>query len=283
MNNDIFSFRRFSVYLTQYIGQNYKKLLRIALGTLLFMIVAIAVLPILNGRYLHPFYPDYDAFWNTEIPIIWISAFAIIFTAAAAAFMSYDTKGKRIINLTLPVSALEKFFTYFIIFVIGTIAVFVLSVFIADWLRVLTAPMYADPEAYIAPLGVDRILSFGNRYSDPYFTEKNKALLSLTLINLFFIQAYFFLCASIWPRTSRVKGILSLALIVISCVALTSISFKIMFFPGGFEPRDFMWKLDSVKPYTLVKIGNYLSVLPILVFYVISYLRFKEMESINRW
>lgn len=275
MNQDIFSFRRFSIYLTQYTGQNWKKLLQISLGILAFMILSIAVLPALTGRYSWP--ASHDVSWQSEINTICVTAYVFVFVAAASAFIGYDSKGKRVVNLTLPVSNFEKFLTYIVIYVVGALAVYLLSVLIADWLRVLTASIYAHKDAHVEALGITRILTADMDLSgnDP----KNTFLLTSSYINLFSIQSFFFLAAAIWPRQARSKGFLSILCIMIGFSLMISLSFHV-FFPGGFEPNQF---LRDSQPYQASFVCTIVSAVTIIGMYALSYLRFKEMESIERW
>lgn len=294
MTNDIFSPSRFALYVKQYAGENKKKLIQMVLTIIGTMIFVAAIFPILNGCYYFPSHYNptqyLDPMWEKETTVFWIFLFTFACVAAAGAFISYDTKIKRISALTFPASNLEKYLTYILFYGIAIYATFFVGLIVADYIRVWTAPIYATEGAMIEPLPLKYFFSFGHLIGDErdamsyYDAESVKAMRMFTFTGLITLQSFFFLAASIWPKNARLRGILSLIGITIAMNFITYLAMKIFINIHGIsftfrfenEMRDLGFETFTTIVYTI-------GIIVTIGFYLLSYKRFKEMESIERW
>lgn len=289
MTNDIFSPTRFALYVKQYAGENKKKLIQMVLTVIGTMIFVSAIFPILNGSYYFLSH-GLDPMWQKETMVFWIFLFTFACVTAAGAFISYDSKIKRISALTFPASNLEKYLTYIIFYGIAIYVTFFIGLIIADYIRVWTAPIYAVEGAVIEPLPLTYFFSFGHLVGDErdamvYYDAESVAVMRMfAFTGIITLQSFFFLAASIWPKNARLRGILSLIGITIALNFITYMAMKIFININGtsftfrFENqlRDLGFETFSAIVYTI-------GIIVAIGFYLLSYKRFKEMESIERW
>ena len=206
-------------------------------------------------------------------------------TALCANYMFFalNSKGKRMSTLMIPASYLEKYTSYFLLYVIGGIIIFLIAAYASDLIRVLMAPLYAPEGSYIAIMPLDYFFSHGTCYDleDCAGTHRDFTIqLSNFLIigGALTLQAYFALAGLLWHKHSISKGIgvgIGLTtLYVFTCVE----SVKIFDKGVRMAPR---FNLDNF--YNFITLAWIAISILIVALYVISYFRFKESESINRW
>lgn len=286
MNNDIFSFSRFSMYVATFYGENRKKLLQTALSIVGVMIFFAAIIPIMKGTYAVP--STYDRMWSREISLFWIFLFMFAFVGAAGTFISFVSKEKRIYSLTFPASNLEKFLTYILFFVIGIYVIFFIGYFVGDYLRVWTAPLYADSEATIEPMPLLYFLSFGDIYYNDghydYDSESVYIMRFMVFSSLLFLQALFVLFASIWPKHAKQRGLISIVGINFGLGFIFYLGMKIVLEMYGIH-FIFRWEdtLQDIGLNTVLAWGYSMTFVIVTGLYLLSYKRFKEMETIERW
>ncbi len=289
MNNDIFSPSRLGTYIAAYFGENKKKLLQMYITVIGVMIFCIAIFPIINGNYYRTL--PYDDTWAKETSVCWVILYAIIFSGAAAAFTSYDNKEKRIYSLSFPVSTLEKYLTYILFYCAAIYVVFFTGLIIGDYLRVWTAPLYAPPGAVIKPLPLMYFFTWGYVMNGHLLgdSEEVASLQMFAYSTLITIQAFFVLAAAIWPKHARLRGILSIVTINIALVIIASLSMKLVvaIHHGDIFILKLLenWLDESfdINIITFLTIGYITSTLAAIGMYLLAYLRFKEMETIERW
>lgn len=277
MTNDIFSSRRFCLFIKQYAGENKKRFLQMTLGILGMLIFCTSILPVITGCYLHPSYNGIDTMWNKEESMFSFLLFLIVIISAASTFSSYDSKIKRISALTLPASTLEKFATCILFNVVAIYIVFFAGVLIADQIRVCTAPIYADPGAVIKPIPLSYLFSFIN-------DESMQAITMFTITGLLGLQAFFTLCSAIWPKRARLSGFVSLVGISIAFNTILFFSFRLVLNMYGMSFK-FRWEeqFREMGMPTFMTIFYTINIIIIIGLYILSYKRLKEMESIERW
>lgn len=277
MTNDIFSSRRFCLFIKQYAGENKKRFLQMTLGILGMLIFCTSILPVITGCYLHPSYNGIDTMWNKEESMFSFLLFLIVIISAASTFSSYDSKIKRISALTLPASTLEKFATCILFNVVAIYIVFFAGVLIADQIRVCTAPIYADPGAVIKPIPLSYLFSFIN-------DESMQAITMFTITGLLGLQAFFTLCSAIWPKRARLSGFVSLVGISIAFNTILFFSFRLVLNMDGMSFK-FRWEeqFREMGMPTFMTIFYTINIIIIIGLYILSYKRLKEMESIERW
>lgn len=282
--NDIFSPSRFSNYVCLYAGENKKKLLQILLVIVGILIFGAAIYPILKGVYSQP--TNNDPMWDRETGMFWSFLFLSICIFSAYAFNSCDSKLKRISALSFPVSSLEKYLTFLLFYCIAVYIVFICGLVIADYLRVWTAPIYAAPGSIIAPMPLSYFFTFG--YENGENIEKTMVEMMIAYSALISLQSFFFLAASIWPKSTFRKGFLSLIGISIGFNAILFLSMRCVKMIYGhiliFRFKDWFENLGTlISLDTFLIFGYIISSVLTLGMYILAYYRFKEMESIERW
>lgn len=277
MTNNIFSFRRFGIYLRLFAVENWKKILNTALSMIAFLILSLTLVPLIKGCYNHPSWGlDTDPMWITETAILWITLFVFVMTYASLTFMTCASRNRRIATLAFPASDLEKFLTYILFSVVGVYAVFFIGAVIADWTRVWTASLYANSEATVRHLPFYYFLTFGDKET----SLDTISGISVCIGSLIIMQAFFTLSSAIWPMKARVKGILSATAIIMILNALFFTSFRIFLTHYPIRTR---FEIQDVSFETGLTVYWAITVLLTIGMYMLSYRRFKEMETIERW
>ncbi len=285
MNHDTFSPQRFGLYVRQYAGENWKKLTQMAATIIGIMIIMAAIMPVINDSYRFPSL-EHDAMWDKETSMFWAVLDLFIIVAAGTMFVSMGSKAGRISILSTPASNLEKFLTCFLFYGVAVYILFFAGMIIADYLRVWTAPLYASEGTKIEPLPLSYFFSFG--YKNDYMAiagnhgDKIIKLMHLfAFSSLLILQSFFALASTIWPKNGRLRGALSGICIFIGICILMSISFKIMMSSGSFNPIKYDFK--NIDDDMFITVGYIVSIAITIGTYLLAYLRFKEMESIERW
>ncbi len=286
--NNIFSLNRFGLYVCQYFGENWKKLLSMFGAIIGCYIFVTAILPALNGTYSIPNSFE-DPMHKTEVAALWAITFCYCAVTAGQAFQSYENKNRRFSLLTLPASSLEKFSTYLLFYVVLMLAICVLGIIFADYVRVWTAPLYAADGCCIQPLSLKTFFTFGQLEVYSSGDEMNISQIRLqrvefsimaSVIGILLLQSFFFLTSSIWPKNGRVRGILCGIGILIAWGLLVSLGSHV-FFPKyvSLAPR-FEFE-TSFRNFMTISYAT--GIITILINYSIAYLRYRELETINRW
>lgn len=281
MNNDIFSTIRFFNYIKQYACENKKKLITFGLAIVGVLIFTDAILPFINGTYNYAY--NYDPMWAKEQAMFWTMLYIGVAVGGANAFNTYDSKGKRIYSLTLPVSNLEKFLTYILFYGLGVYVCSFIGEFVGDCIRTLTAPFYATEGSVIEPMPLKYLFSFDT--SDAQAMQLMKMMVFISLIT---IQAYFILAGTIWPKYGMMRGFLSTIALYMILGFIVYLSFQTIFAINGhmivFRFEEALRNLDPYITFKAVLTSGYIvGSLIAIGLYMLSYLRFKEMESIERW
>ena len=296
--NNIFSPNRFSLFAMNYLGENWKRILYMSAAMLGTFIFFSAIYPILAGAYL-PNTGGYlsnighDPMLEKELWIFWSLTYVFSASIAGESFISYRNNTRRYLLLTLPASTLEKYLTYILFNVIYSVAFCLVSIFIADTIRVLTVHLYANNWACIEPLSLKYLLTFGNvdikvydelgglnQHAIDTFYSRVKILTMFGVMGLLFIQSFFFLSSSIWPKYGKIKALSFGLAIIIGCTLL--VSWGEHTFLGNFW--DAKPRIDHEPNVNVVLTISYVvSILITLFNYSIAYLRFKELETIDRW
>ena len=293
MTNQIFSPKRFADYFKLFIGENWKKLLTTTASLVGALIVAQTLIPPLTGCYdPGQNFGPLDPMWQKSVIILWIMLFVSVVTWSGSFLLSYRSKNRRFSLLTLPASNCEKFLTYFLIYIIGIYVIFFFGMELGNYLRVWTAPLYAANDAIIQPLPFKYFLTFGRSYIlehrdglsfSPEALEfsiiKMNTMIAITLGSLFILQSFFALCSTIWPKSGTRNGILAAVTLLILSSILVNLG-RSIFFPDIHITDRFNYQDYHDILLTIHCVG---AGVICLILYGIAYLRFKELETINRW
>lgn len=291
--NDIFSSTRFLNYVKLHVGENKKKLLQWVLAIAGLMIFAAVIYPLMKGVYTYPSKGE-DPMWLKEMSMFWAFLFFLVVSTAASSFISYDSKLKRISALSFPASTFEKFLTYILIYGVVVYVLYFISMILADYLRVLIAPIYAAPGCTIEPMPLKYFFSFGEDFTyemssgDVVFNKNTLLVCMIAFSGLITLQAFFFLMASIWPKATFRKGFLALIGMSIGFNTILFLSFNLALKIYGhvwvFRFEDMFRHLDQYISFEgFLASGYIIGIVVSLGMYLLAYYRFKEMESIERW
>ena len=139
--NQIFSIDRFTAYLRKYVAENRSALLLTALALVLLPIFFCLVWPWITGCYdSTPFYlpgiTPKDPMWGSE-KTFYVLLWFITMLVSSKFYSCLHSKSSRINVFMTPASSLEKFISFFIIYGLCSIVIFIAAVFVSDALRVL--------------------------------------------------------------------------------------------------------------------------------------------------
>ncbi len=291
MENQVLSLRRLGIFLKKYLIENKKNIILSCLSIIGLPILLIVLYTYTTGIYNINF-KFIDPAWDYELRVfsIMLTIWAFLFGSKVYAILA--NKNRRIEYLTSPASNLEKFLTTFIIYIIGFTSLAIISFFIADWLRVLIVPLYA-PEAHPACIPLKFILTFGNynpnspNYQDINGVLDNNGFLLFTIwiTTTLTGQAFFTLGSSVWPKNPVVKSLCASIVITSILIILYILGMKIIMGDShGFILRPYFSSLlKNIGQTGFIWLKYGIDAVILIYTYWLSYLRFKEIETINRW
>lgn len=288
MENNIFSPRRFGKYFQLQLSTNWKTLTIIIFCILGGIILYCTCLPYLSDIYALP--PNHkpriisghevDRFWNAEIHFFYFIFYVLTIISASLMFSSMKTKSQRISTLTLPASTLEKYLTYFIIYVIAIYVVLFVCMAIGDYARVLSTKLYPHNDEFIKPIPFKYIFSLGYYYDNPSYHMDHENYFvgywfAIYFGSLIVTQGYMALISAIWPKNSFIKGTGTAMIFTFLMIICVISSFKLF---GYMVYQDYFPKFSSLSTVVWS-----ITIILSIVLFAVSYFRFKENEVIDRW
>lgn len=278
--NQIFNGARFAAYFKYYAGSNGRRLQMSALGILLAWVLACVLPPVatwFGGYRVVEEYSLPDYMWASED--VYGVVLLLIFSAVSGSRMysAYHNPRGRIGLLTMPASALEKFATYFIIYVIGFLAVFYVSAIVGDALRVGAVKLLSDygDYAHLRPLA-DVFTSGVTEGQD----VDGVVLMMVALYgSVLFTLAWFALGSILWSKNSFVKSLA--AAFVFNVVYGMLLSYGVKTFHHKF--MEIRPCFENCSTETAVVAGITSAVVAIAFVFWLSYRRFREADIIERW
>lgn len=282
--SQIFNTSRFGKYLRLYISENGKQLGLYAL----FVPIALTLLMILPdltdkfSDYSNEVYDRWGCFMNGHDPrwswvmACTIFAFSVFITLVGNIFyQAMHGKNRRYVTLSLPVSNFEKWLTWFVVYVIGFLAVFVLSFYCADAIRVLLVKIFADHSemASMFPVSreLDKLLKLENNIG--YFAILMYLSVALLSVGMFTLGSI------VWSKSHFFKTLASLALLQFVVVIVCSSACMTIAMDGDFRLR---WDFEE---YSLSYLAYSYALLAVIYVFItwLAYARFKDSELVNRW
>lgn len=278
--NDTFSMTRATAYARLVMITNCKTLLvtlAALFGVMLFMVV---VPPLTDHIYTIKDY-DYsgeDPYWSDEF-----SSFAMLFLlfmayTGAMFYSGAQGKDKRILTFMVPASNLEKFAALFVVYTVLPVVAFIVLSFAADYIRVFIASLYAAEDILVAPISFRYIINFCD--GEHLTSEDIVRIRILYLSCVAFATSFFTLGSIVWYKRTLQK---SIVFGIVMFIAL------FIFFLWGVDVfaenfGDINKRLDIVVELVdFAMITGCFTTTLALLFYWISYVRFKESEIVNRW
>ncbi len=262
-----FSFYRLGMLFKHDCIENYRQLL-LSTGLIILALSVINILISITYTAL----PD-DVQFNmscTHIEAKWLIAAFIIFgfLAGASMFSSLRTPPGKLSTLMIPASQIEKFVERWLVVVPGYLITFTIGVMAAECIRIGFCDwvLGRNPDA-ITPIALSDIFDGVN----PMWEKVSKALLGFL-----FIQSFFILGSVVWQKLSVIKTFWCLAAIAIiygGAIFLIIYEFKnpaYTYFPKKMDFTDTNWIYAITAAITLFN-------------YIITFVRFRESEIINRW
>lgn len=284
--NEIFCADRMWRYMKLYLVESRSTLLKYT-GTMFAVLVfLLAIRPMISSPFRWMEVLAYsgvdvsavDISWGKVMKMFWLALFVVLLNRGGNFFAVLGKKGSRIETLMVPASSFEKFCVMFLVNVVAFVVVFFIEFYIADLLRVALSPFYAPEGAKVALIPLSVLMG----YSDGGNVQSLSAFLFFAITGLFSMQAYFALASAVWPKNGGLAGIGSLLAIGAVMVVLFFSGFA-TFVHSAAEPRAWIMNARGITEITLFTYGGVFNIMCILFFYALSFLRFKEIETINRW
>lgn len=277
--NDTFSIARAAAYARLVMITNRKTLLVTLAALFGVMLFIVVVSPLINHVYTIEQY-DYseDPFWDNEY-----TSFSMIFLwfmayTGAMFYLGAQGKDKRILTFMVPASNLEKFASLFVIYTVLPVVAFIVLSFAADYIRVFIASLYAAEDIMVAPISLSYIINFG---TDDYLKSEDIVMLRVMYLScVAFATSFFTLGSIVWyKRTFQKSVVFGIVLFVVLFVLFI---WGVDVFAENFRSID--RRLDIVVGQSNFAIlTGCLTATFAMLFYWISYIRFKESEIVNRW
>lgn len=289
-SNNTFSHSRFGFYLRKHIVENRKKLIQFSIQIFLTLVLLLDINPWLQNVYRIP--SKHDLFWGMEFGWLGFTFIVLMGTIGAMMYNSVENKGERIATLMTPASSFEKFLSYFMIYGIGLVVLFILCFYMTDYIRVWTSAWYANPDATVLPLPMDYILTSGHNYkfhdivrevNDPSSVTNGVLQFLIYLFVVIMFNAFNVLGSIVWNKRPFIKTFGTLFALNTVCGFFMYQGWKLFFgyeSLGRVSPRPMFEMLSAGDVCWIVGIST---LILSSVIYYISYVRFKETEIINRW
>lgn len=281
--NNIFCADRMWRYLKLYLTLEKKTLLKYAAAIFAVLLFLLAVIPYLKYKPVQELRISYgfdsmvhiDWYWQNCRQSFWLVLFVVLLNRGGMFFSNLAKKGSRIETLMVPASNLEKFCTYFLVNVVGFILLFFVEFYLADAVRVVISSFYlpADWKNAIVPIGY--LLDLNS-------TSWHRAFLFGAITGLAAVQGYFTLASSVWPKRGILGGTVSFLTICFVLLILMFTGFA-TFVHSAMEPRQWLMSVKDISAETLLYCAGCFNIVMALFFYSLSYLRFTEIETIDRW
>ncbi|MDE5686370.1 MAG: hypothetical protein K2I26_07400 [Paramuribaculum sp.] len=267
-----FDLARFGETVRKYANENWRALaMKGGVMTGIFIITTIFVV-VDTKRYYSEAYGGYSSLYSEDpsSDIFWFLLLTALLLfgpiAASMTFGDLSTKEARLNDLTAPAAQSEKFLTRWLFYVPGFAVLFIVAGVLSELLRfgLLSAIVDCpDMVKLFAPL--DRIAG-----SDGVSNE-----FLLTVLAFLSLQSLFMLGSILWHKAAFVKTFLVLGLIAVAYffIGYLTVVFLSLSPHSRFElSEDF----GMIVAYCLTAV--------IVVFsHAVAWVRYKEMEIINRW
>jgi hypothetical protein len=282
--NNFFNVKRFGLVLKKDFLENWKRYLLYFI--VLFGIMALIMIFTANdayramliyGRFPHP---------GLNTQLLQIASFSFLAGGLLFASTAMDTmkrKTQRVSYLILPASNFEKYFSRWLIVMIGYIIAFFIALWLADFMRVLVCSM-RYPTLEINALDMGEIIKTVG--GNPDSLDRNKSIFAICISLYLLFQSIFVLGTLFWEKLSFIKTFAVSSLVVTGFILICRWA-VLSFYPGDFDQLGNVLnsfrideKITESQAYTIF-------IVTLLVFtlanWIISYFRFKESEIIKRW
>ena len=226
---------------------------------------SLILLAILIG-YCQGYSRGYDGNFDRAIPTEQVAFTGMFFILGSiyvsTAFNSMIHKTGRISMLSLPANSSEKFIAHYVVYVIMFLVAFFCAIWVADWSRYFIMKI-AYPECTIIST-----IKWHN-----IFNIDGSATIALCLI----YQSFFFLGSIVWPRYSYIKTFLALTILFLLFAITCGICTAVLLPPSNH------YNMSCIARFQPIHILWFVTVTVCLINYMLTYMRLRETEVINRF
>jgi len=272
--SDIFSFKRMCDYMGKYVNEHWHTLLLRSALMIGVMVLGGVLMALCNQYvysdarldYLNKYFEDADPVWVGMIGMLILFLYVFSVISASMTFSGLGSKEKRLGEIMFPASTAEKALTRWLIYVPGFLLLFIAGIFLSDWARLAVTQAVADNPQFAHTL----------RLSCLYDTVDRIAADMQVALTLFVgFQALFMAGSILWHKNSFVKTFVFTSLLVVAYFFVGYLTLCAM--------GDIELMIPDSDPHTM-KIIYYVTLCVGTVFcYVLSYMRYREMDIDNRW
>ena len=273
MKDTFFSMSRFMKLCRKDVMENWKaNLLRFVL---MYGVLAIVIVYDRDNEYAHVtlengmnwLYPDPAWHFIYNVFAWFLLCFGCL--SASLTLEKMKSKAGRLSVLMLPATSFEKFFSRWLITTVAFLIVFFIAFELADFTRVAVYSfLYPEAREVIIPI---RIWDY-DPLADAYFRM-------MLIPFYFFVQSFFVLGSTVWPRNAFLKTFAAVTIIWILYISAYVVVMKLMTAYGynssyilrPFESKEIMAPILSIC-FSFFAVVNW----------TLAYFRFKESEIIHR-
>lgn len=284
-SSNIFSLRRFKSYFVFYLAANKRKLL---LGAALILIISFlfSLMLLYNGgmnsyAYAETYYgyePDFDPFWRFSDGMTIVLSFIFIALSGSMLFGSMSSKKRRLNTIELPASQLEKFLTWWIIYLPLTMVVAMACFWLVDVFRVVWVKVFTHygHQAHLLPLG--NLLSFS--YPGEFVGEETPGKWAMMFYSLLILcNSLFALGSALFHKLSFIKTALAGFILMIVFSTLFALGRRAYM---GVDSSRYVDRFDITVADDSYLVFSFVMLIGIAI-YFLAYTRYREDEIIVRW
>lgn len=270
---------RFSAYFRLYSFINLRQFLltlsSIFIITFLFFILNFYT----NSAYQYgsnPPSPDFDFAWRAECSMMTFIITVVAMLAGGRIFELISSRSRRIGTLEIPATQLEKFLTWMCVYLPIIIVASLFCFWFADMARVLWIKSFTSYGDYAHIIPLKNVLALTMALSDG---GKTLFDITFTYSNIVCLHSIFTLGGILFTRLSFLKTLFSLFIISTLMGVMALVGYH-LFFPGG----ETGVRIDpDINDISTSVIYNSITLAVALYLYILSFLRLKETEIIDRW
>ena len=272
--NQFFSFGRISLLARKELQENWRQIALSWAG--IFGLLVIISLLVARGSHYNGIQPEYYSSRSIENFLGWITVVFLICGAyvAAYSFKRMATPPGALSTLMTPASQFEKFAIKWLIAVPVYILIFFFIAYVADWIRVYSSYWMFDIE--VRPVNVTKILF---RQTDIGFVNR------LAYHSLFYFlagQSFFLLGSIVWPKNSALKTFVCMIAICFIYVWIGIWFVSLLDISDG-DTHLYYSGPEFLNDDRLLYVTDACAIIVAVINYWLTYRRFRESETINRW
>ncbi len=195
--------------------------------------------------------------------------------SASFAMERMKTKTSRTVVLMTPATVFEKFFSRWLIATCGFVVVFLIAFKMADWTRVIVYMLKYPDSDIISSFPLWQFWTNSGAFYEAANSGGPRMIVFIS--GCLFIQSFFMLGSTIWPKNALIKTF-SAGIGIVVAYTLFAVMMGKMILPDNF----FMAKTD-ISDEMVLDVMVVIGLIFTLFNWTIAYFRFKESEIINRW